>query len=294
MATWTARMVQTQAQEFSRVKRGFNGILIYAVLILWALVNLLPIAWVALAGLKTDVEIFRNPFALPEQLRFENYLFAFERAHIGLYLANSVVFASGTTVLSLFLAGMCAFPFARFNFRLKGLLWTFLMAMFLLPQSMRIIPLIVLMIRIGLYGTMPAMILAYATGAIPFSAFFLRAYMETIPRELEEAAVIDGANMWQVFSRIVLPLSAPALATLGIFNFLTAWNELFFVVLMSTDPGTFTIPAGIASLSTKMMSQHSLIAAAFMISILPVLFVFIFAQRYVVKGMTAGALKGGV
>jgi raffinose/stachyose/melibiose transport system permease protein len=261
--------------------------------VLWALVNVLPIAWVALAGLKTDVEIFRNPFGFPERLRFENYWLAFERAHIGPYLANSVIFASGTTVLTLFLAAMCAFPFARFNFRLKGLLWGFLMAMFLLPQSMRIIPLIVFLIQIVLYGTMPAIILAYATGGIPFSAFFLRAYMETIPHELEEAAVIDGANMWQVFRQIILPLSAPALATLGIFNFLTAWNELFFVVLMSNDQGTFTIPAGIASLSTKILSQHSLIAAAFIISLLPVLIVFIFAQRYVVKGMTAGALKGG-
>jgi ABC-type glycerol-3-phosphate transport system permease component len=139
---------------------------------------------------------------------------------------------------------------------------------------------------------MPAMIVVFATGTIPFSAFFLRAFMESIPREMEEAAVMDGANMWQVFSRIIAPLSVPALATLAIFSFLTAWNELFFVVLMSRDSSTFTIPAGIANLSTQMLSQHSLIAAAFIISVLPVLLVFIFAQQYVVKGMTAGALKG--
>jgi raffinose/stachyose/melibiose transport system permease protein len=157
---------------------------------------------------------------------------------------------------------------------------------------MRIIPLITLLIKYGAYGTMPAMIIVFATGTIPFSAFFLRAHMESLPREIEEAAVIDGANMWQVFRRIIVPLTGPALRTLAIFNFLTAWNELFFVVLMSKDSSTFTIPAGIANLSTQMMSQHSLIAAAFVISILPVLFIFIFAQQYVVKGMTAGALKG--
>jgi ABC-type glycerol-3-phosphate transport system permease component len=266
--------------------------LIYALLVTWALVNFLPITWVGMTGLKTDVEIFKQPFALPEQWKFENYAFAFEKAHIGQYLGNSVVFAIGATALGLSLATLCAFPFARFNFRLKGILWAFLMAMFLLPQSMRIIPLIIFLMQIGLYGSMPAIIFAYATGGIPFSAFFLRAFMESIPRELEEAAVMDGANMWQVFNRIIVPLSGPALATLGIFNFLGAWNELFFVVLMSKDADTFTIPAGIATLSTKMMSQHSLIAAAFIISFLPVLVVFILAQRQVVKGMTAGALKG--
>lgn len=266
---------------------------IYVLLSAWALINLLPIVWVALAGLKTDVEIFQKPFALPARWLFENYGSAYEIAHIRQYLGNSAVFSLGVTVLGLALATLCAFPFARFNFRLKGVLWGFLMAMFLLPQSMRTIPLIVFLMRVGLYGTMWAIIVAYATGSIPFSAFFLRAFMEsTIPRELEEAAVIDGANVWQVFSRIIVPLSMPALATLGIFNFLTAWNELFFVVLMSRDDRTFTIPAGIANLSSKMTTQHSLVASAFIISFLPVLVVFILGQRQVVKGMTAGAVKG--
>jgi raffinose/stachyose/melibiose transport system permease protein len=265
---------------------------IISLLLMWAVANVLPVAWVAVAGLKTDVEIFRRPFALPQEWRFDNYSAAFRDANIARYLYNTLVFAGGTTALSLLLAALCAFPFARFEFRLKGMLWAFLMAMFLLPDSLRMIPLIVNLIRFGFYGTMSAMIVAYATGGVPFSAFFLRAYMESIPRELEEAAVIDGANMWQVFRWIIVPLAKPALATLAIFNFLKGWNELFFVVLLSKDSSTFTIPAGIASLSSRMLSQHSLIAAAFMITLLPVLVVFIFAQQHVVKGMTAGALKG--
>jgi len=272
----------------NRTVRGVT----YAVLIAWALVNFLPIVWVALAGLKTDVEIFDRPFALPQQWKFENYAFAYREAEIGLYLGNSVIFAGGTTLLGLILATLCAFPFARFDFRLKGVLWTFLMAMFLLPGSMRIIPLTVLIIRAGLYGSMAAMVATYATGGLPFSAFFLRAFMESIPREMEEAAVMDGATMWQAFTRIIVPLSAPALATLGVFNFLTAWNELFFVHMMSKDDTTFTIPVGIATLSGRMMSQNSLIAAAFIISLLPVMIVFILGQRQVVKGMTAGAVQG--
>jgi raffinose/stachyose/melibiose transport system permease protein len=268
------------------------NLFIYTLLLLWAVINFLPIGWVALAGLKTDVEIFKQPFALPQAWRFDNYRTAFTSANIAPYFFNSLVFAGGTTLLNLFLSALCAFPFARFEFRFKGVLWAFLMAMFLLPDSLRVIPLIVYLIRFGFYGTMSAMIVAYATGGIPFSTFFLRAYMESIPRELEEAAVIDGATMWQVFRHIIVPLAKPALATLAIFNFLRGWNELFFVVLMSKDNSTFTIPAGIASLSSRMLSQHSLIAAAFIITLLPVLIVFIFAQRHVVKGMTAGALKG--
>jgi raffinose/stachyose/melibiose transport system permease protein len=266
--------------------------MIYGLLIAWALVNVLPIVWMGLAGLKTDVEIFDQPFALPQEWRFENYASAYTQAEIGPYMANSAIFSIGSTVLGLILATLCAFPFARFDFRIKGVLWAFLMAMFLLPGSMRIIPLTVLIIKAGLYGSMAAMVATYATGGLPFSAFFLRAFMESIPREMEEAAVMDGANMWQVFSRIIVPLTGPALATLGIFNFLTAWNELFFVHMMSKDDSTFTIPVGIATLSGRMMSQNSLIAAAFIISLLPVLLVFALAQRHVVKGMTAGAVQG--
>jgi raffinose/stachyose/melibiose transport system permease protein len=292
MTSLTERLERSAALEAPRLRRRMVQVAIYGFLTAWLLINIFPIIWVALAGLKTDVEIFKQPFALPAQWKFENYTFAFEKAHIGLYLVNSATFSGGATILGLILAALCAFPFARFNFRMKGMLWAFLMAMFLLPQSMRIIPLIVSLIKIGLYGTMPAMIIAYATGGIPFSAFFLRAYMESIPRELEEAAIMDGANMWQVFRQIIIPLSGPALATLAIFNFLTAWNELFFVVLMSRNESTFTIPAGIANLSSQMASQYSLIAAAFTISMLPVLVIFMIAQRQVVKGMTAGALKG--
>lgn len=281
--TWNLSILQNRTTR----------VLIYLLLIAWALINLLPIVWVTLAGFKTDVEIFQRPFALPQQWKFENYGTAYKAAHIAQYLGNSAIFAVGATAVGLALAALCAFPFARFNFPLKGVLWGFLMAMFLLPASMRIIPLIVFLMQIGLYGSMPAIIAAYATGGIPFATFFLRAFMEsTIPRELEEAAVIDGANMLQVFGWIIVPLSAPALATLGIFHFLGAWNELFFILLMSRDASTYTIPAGIANLSAKMITQHSLIAAAFVISFLPVLIVFTLGQRQVVKGMTAGALHG--
>ena len=279
--------------DISILRNRTTRLLIYALLIAWALVNFLPLAWVALAGFKNDVEIFQQPFALPQQWKFENYEYAYEAAHLGQYLGNSAVFSVGVTALSLTLATLCAYPFSRFNFRLKGVLWVFLMAMFLLPGSMRAIPLIVFLMKVGLYGTMPAIIVAYATGGIPFSTFFLRAFMEsTIPRELEEAAVMDGANMLHVFSRIIVPLSTPALATLGIFTFLGAWNELFFVLLLSRDVDTYTIPAGIATLSGARITQHAYIAAAFTISLLPVLIVFILAQRYVVKGMTTGAVRG--
>jgi raffinose/stachyose/melibiose transport system permease protein len=286
------RSAQPGGKNLFGIFRKLPLLLVYIVLITWALINFLPVLWVALAGLKKDVEIFTRPFALPENWLFANYLVAFDKAHIGLYMSNTVFFALGTTAITLFLAAMTAFPFARFNFRYKNYLWWFLMAMFLLPDSMRVVPLIIQLIKAGLYGSMPAIIITYATRSIPFAAFFLRAYMESIPKELEEAAIIDGANMWQVFTKIILPLSKSSLATLAIFIFLTAWNELFYVVLMSRDQTTFTIPAGIATLSSRVMSQNSLIAASFTITLLPVMILFIFAQRHVVKGMTAGALKG--
>jgi ABC-type glycerol-3-phosphate transport system permease component len=145
---------------------------------------------------------------------------------------------------------------------------------------------------LGLFGNLLAIIVVLAAAAVPFSAFFLRAYMESIPAELEEAAIVDGANAWQVFLRIIVPLSRPALATLGTFNFITAWNEFTMVILLSRNDSTFTLPVGIRFLNSSRAADITGTAAGLVITIIPVAVVFLFLQRFVVKGMTAGALKG--
>ncbi|MCZ7545515.1 MAG: carbohydrate ABC transporter permease [Anaerolineae bacterium] len=266
--------------------------LLYAALIAWAVVDIYPMIWTALTSVKTNREYFDNPFGLPAEWHFQNYPDAWSQGRMNLYFLNTVALAAGVVLLSLALASSTSFVFARFRFRGSWVLWTLLMAGFLMPVTTRMVPIVVFMRRLGLYGNMLSIIVVLAAAAVPFSAFFLRAYMETIPRELEEAAIVDGANMWQVYTRIILPLAQPALATLGTFNFITAWNEFTMVILLSRSDSTFTLPVGIRFLNSSRAADITGTAAGLVITIVPVALVFLFLQRFVVKGMTAGALKG--
>lgn len=280
-------------------RRGQMGIvrltgrsLVYTVLILWALVDIYPIIWTVLTSLKSNREFFDNPFGLPSNWLFQNYTEAWGQGRMNLYFMNTVLLAVGVTLLSLALASTTSFVFARFRFRGSWILWTVLMAGILMPTTTRLVPIVVFMRQVGLFGSLLAIIVVLAAAAVPFSAFFLRAYMETIPHELEEAAIVDGANMWQVFFRVILPLSKPALATLGIFNFVMAWNEFTMVILLSRSDSTFTLPVGIQFLNSSRAADITGTAAGLIITIIPVALVFLLLQRFIVKGLTAGALQG--
>ena len=266
--------------------------LLYATLVVWALINLYPLVWTALTSFKTNREFLEDPFGLPATWQFKNYTEAWSQGRMNLYFLNTVLLAVGVMVLSLALAASTAFVFARFHFRGSWVLWTILMAGFLMPLSTRMVPIVVFMREIGLFGSLLAIVVVLAAAAVPFSAFFLRAYMESLPSELEEAAIVDGANIWQVFSRIIVPLSQPALATLGTFNFINAWNEFTMVILLSRSDSTFTLPVGIRFLNSSRAADITGTAAGLVITIIPVALVFLFLQRFIVKGMTTGALRG--
>jgi raffinose/stachyose/melibiose transport system permease protein len=274
------------------VSRDLKRLLLYAMLTAWALLNFYPLVWIVLTSFKSNREFLGHPFALPSTWGFANYEQAWTQGHMNRYFLNSVELAVGVTILSLVLASTTSFVFARFRFRGSWVLWTILMAGFLMPISTRMVPIVVFIRKLGLFGNLLAIIIVLAAAAVPFSAFFLRAYMESIPVELEEAAIVDGANAWQVFVRIIAPLSRPALATLGTFNFVTAWNEFTMVILLSRNDSTFTLPVGIRFLNSSRASDITGTAAGLAITIIPVAIVFLFLQRFVVKGMTAGALKG--
>jgi raffinose/stachyose/melibiose transport system permease protein len=266
-------------------------VLLYTVLVVWALINIYPLVWTALTSFKTNREFLEHPFGLPATWQFKNYTEAWSQGRKDLYFLNTVLLAIGVMVLSLALAASTAFVFARFRFRGSWVLWTILMAGFLMPIPTRMVPIVVFMRDIGLFGNLLAIVVVLAA-AVPFSAFFLRAYMESLPVELEEAAIVDGANIWQVVSRIIAPLSQPALATWGMFNFINAWDEFTMVIPLSRNDSTFTLPVGIRFLNSSRAADITGTAAGLVITIIPVALVFIFLQRFIVKGMTTGAVKG--
>ena len=183
----------------------------YGALSLWAMAAAYPLVWMLITALKKDAELYRSPFALPEKLRWSNFVNAWVQGHLAPCVVNSIEVTLASLVLGLGLSVACAFAFARLNFGpLKSFFWTYVMFGFLVPDSVRFFPLMVFFAKIGLFDSIWALVLIYSAGGIPWNTFFLRAFMERIPRDYEDAAVVDGASIWQVFRHVIVPLSRAA------------------------------------------------------------------------------------
>jgi ABC-type glycerol-3-phosphate transport system permease component len=266
-------------------------IALHGALALWAFHAVYPLVWVLITSLKFTRELYADPFGLPQFWKWSNYEDAWVNAKMGRYFINSLVVTVGSTVLLLAFASTTAFVLARFDFRFKGLVWGYILFGFLIPHSVILIPLAIFTREIGLYNSLVGLALVYAAVGIPWNVFFLRAFMESIPSELEEAAVIDGASMWNVFRDVIMPLSAPALATMATFHILSAWSEFILALVLTGETNTRTLPVGVSLLEGHFTSNEPGVAAGMAITIVPAVLAFIFLQRFVIKGLTAGALK---
>jgi raffinose/stachyose/melibiose transport system permease protein len=266
--------------------------LLHGGLILWGLFAVYPLIWVLITSLKYTPELYRDPFGLPVHWKWSNYREAWVYAKMGTYFLNSIIVTGLSTVLVLFLSATAAFALARFDFRLKGLVWGYVLFGFLIPHSILLVPLAIFTRQIGIYNRLDGLAVVYAAVGIPWNVFFLRAFMETIPKEMEEAAIMDGAGMWAVFWRVIMPLSQPALATMATFHILSAWSEYILALVLTGTTASRTLPVGISLLEGHFTSNEPGVAAGMAITIVPVVLAFAFLQRYVIKGMTAGALKG--
>jgi raffinose/stachyose/melibiose transport system permease protein len=280
----------------SVIRRGWRDQLVqlalHGCLIVWGIIAVYPLFWVLITSLKYTPELYRDPFGLPVNWKWSNYQEAWVYAKMGVYFLNSILVTAGSTVLVLFLSSTTAFVLARFEFRLKGLVWAYVLFGFLIPHSILLVPLAIFTRTLGLYNRLEGLALIYAAVGIPWNTFFLRAYMETIPKELEEAAIMDGAGMWTVFRQVILPLSQPALATMATFHILSSWSEYILALVLTGTTASRTLPVGISLLEGHFTSNEPGVAAGMAITIIPIVLVFVFLQRYVIKGMTAGALKG--
>jgi raffinose/stachyose/melibiose transport system permease protein len=291
VASKQLEMTGTVAVRQGRRRRRLTQLALHLGLALWAFHAVYPLVWVMITSLKYTRELYAAPFALPEFWKWSNYKEAWVYAKMGTYFVNSVIVTVGSTILVLALSSTCAFALARFDFRFKGLVWGYILFGFLIPHSILLVPLAIFTREIGLYNSLPGLALVYAAVGIPWNVFFLRAFMETIPRELEEAAIIDGAGMWDVFRGVILPLSAPALATMATFHVLSAWSEYILALVLTGTTESRTLPVGVSLLEGHFTSNEPGVAAGMVITIIPALLAFIILQRYVVKGLTAGALK---
>lgn len=256
---------------------------------------LLPVAWVALTSVKTRGEVFTTGLdLLPRAWAWDNYLYLLTMRE-GIFLTwlwNSAVIALATTVVGLSLAAPAAYAFSRYTFPGYRPALVAILVTQMFPGAILIVPLYNLLRAWGLLNSYGGLILTYASIALPFCIWMLKSYFDTIPRALEEAAMVDGLSPLGTFLRVVLPLSLPGIAVTAFFAFVTAWNEFMFALTFMSREELYTLPVGLRGFVFQFRTDWHLLSAGAMLVTAPVLGVFLYAQRYLVSGLTAGGAKG--
>lgn len=267
----------------------------FAILIVWSLAVLYPLAWTLLDALKNNAQFLGNaPWALPKlPLLWSNFSYVWDKYNFNSYFINSLVITAGSTVLGLLLSASTAYVLARYSFKGSGLLYLFYIASMMVPFVLALIPLFFLLNSLHLINTWFGLILVYASSVLAFGVFVLVGFFKSLPKELEESAVIDGASYYGTFFRIMLPLSQPGLITVAIINVLNIWNEYVVGTVLINDPKHYTLPVEIGVLQAEMQyrTEWGPLFAALFITIVPVLVVYILFQRKIASGITAGAVK---
>lgn len=265
----------------------------YTILVIASLIAVFPVFWIFSTSLKPKAEVFGAEFSLlPKAPTWENYSQVLAGGTFWQWMFNSVFIALCTTVIGIALAATTAYAVSRFAFwGKKTVLFSFLVAQ-MFPGAILIVPLYNLIKDMGLLNTFTGLIIAYSTLSLPFCVWMLKGFFDAIPMSLEEAAMIDGMSAFGTFVRIILPLSLPGLAVTGFFSFITAWNEFMFALTFMTGENHYTLPVGLRTYVFEFNTAWHLMSAGAIIVTIPVLVVFLVAQRFLISGLTAGGVKG--
>lgn len=275
-----------------RKRLKLSDIIIYIFLSLWGITTIFPFVWIINNSFKPSREVVNTSFALPIQFTWDNYRNAFDNLNILEAYKNSLIISGSVTIGVMLLASMMAFALTRYQFRGKEIVLSLIMASLMFPVFSTIIPVFKLMSNLNLLNKPIAVILPQIAGNLSFAAVVMIGYMRDLPIEMEEAAYMEGANVRQVFTRIIVPLCKPSLATVAIFCFLWSYNDLFTQLIMIRRRTKYPICALLNEISSKYGTDYGLMAASIAIIIIPVLIVYIFLQKNIIKGLTAGAIKG--
>ncbi|MGW0434970.1 carbohydrate ABC transporter permease [Micromonospora sp. NPDC003197] len=289
--------VTPQARTPDRQPRrewGVFNVFSHSFLVLWGLLTVLPLLWVVISSFKSDAEILADPWGLPSALRFENWARAWTEAHIGQYFLNSAIVVAGSLTLTMLLGATAAYVFARYEFRGRQIVYYLFVGGMMFPVFLALVPLFFVVRQAGLLNTWPGLMLVYAGYSLPFTVFFLTAFFRTLPTSVGEAAMIDGCGHFRLFFRVMLPMARPGLISVGIFNFLSHWNQFILPqVLMQGDESKWVLAQGLTALAVNQgyAGDYSGLFAGLTIAMLPVLVVYIAFQRQIQAGLTAGQLK---
>lgn len=267
--------------------------IMYVILAIIAIFQIYPLVWLVLFSLKTNAEVFNaSPFAFPEDPKWENYSTVWTQGNIGVYFFNSVWITLVSVVLTVLLASFVTFAITRMNWKLSGFVLTLFMVGLMIPVHSTLIPLFNFFLNINLIDHPLALIVTYTAFNLPITIMILLGFYTTLPREIEEAAVIDGCSIHRIFFQITLPMTMPVLSTTFIINMIYNWNEFVFINTFISSDKYKTLTVGIQNFIGQYMTEWGAIGATLVISMLPILIAFLFLSNKIVEGIAAGAVKG--
>ncbi|MGF9699540.1 MULTISPECIES: carbohydrate ABC transporter permease [Paenibacillus] len=273
--------------------RRFGYVLLYVLLSLVALLQILPLVWLLLFSLKNNQEVFdMAPFALPATPRWENYVKVWTEGNISLYFFNSVWITVVSVVFTVLFASLVTFAITRMHWKGRSLVLGLFMVGLMIPVHSTLIPLFSLFLKLNLTDHPLSVILSYIAFNMPITIMILLGFYYTLPREVEEAAVMDGCSVHRIFFQIVLPMTASVLATTAIINMIYDWNEFIFVNTFISTDAYKTLTVGVQNFIGQYTTDWGAIGATLMISILPILIAFLVLSNRIVEGIAAGSVKG--
>ncbi|MGQ8874434.1 carbohydrate ABC transporter permease [Paenibacillus sp. TSA_86.1] len=273
------------------VMKPWVKVIIYSILSLAAVVWLLPVLWVVISALKTNSDLYSFPPKLwPQPVTFEHFKEAFRKGDFGLYFMNSTIVTLSSTLLLLLINSMAGFALAKYRFRGSSIILIGFISTLMIPIEVIMIPIFKVLSALGMYNTLLAIIIPPA--ATPTGVFLMRQYLLSVPDELLEAARMDGAGEWKIYWSIILPIAKPILAVLAIFSFMWRWDDFVWPLIAISDPSKYTIQLALSNFIGEYNVDWGSLLAMSVITMLPVLIVFMVFQRYFVSGMITSGMKG--
>lgn len=286
-------MTPETIHDVKRVKRkkGYKSVtFVYAGLIFYFLIIAYPLLWMVMSSFKSTEEIFTNSWSLPKTWLVENYIAAWESG-ISSYFLNSVIVTGLSCILTVFVSALGAYGLSRFEFKGKTFILVICLGGLMLSPQVSLIPLYNIIQKLGLYNTHWALILPYVAYRIPLTILLIRAYFLSIPKELEEAARLDGCTSIGILFRIFIPMSVPILLTTTILTAYYTWNEFMFAIIFIDDDSLRTIPAGLMQFRDALQTDWGVLLAGLTISAAPIVILFLFMQKYFIRGIASGSVK---
>ena len=274
-------------------KLNLSRAVIQACLIFWAALQIFPLYWLLTFSLKDNTEIFQgNMVGLPSVWRFENYTHAFMGGNVGRYLANSIIVTAATILIVCIASLMASYALIRMKWKLQKTFQLIFIMGITIPIHAALLPVFIMMRQVHLINTYWCLIIPYSAFAVPMAIMISSGFISSIPVELEEAACIDGCNIYKIFIQIILPLMKPSLATIAIFTFLQSWNELMFAVVFISKPAYRPLPVGIPSLVGQYTTDWGPIGAGLVVATFPIIIIYVILSRQVQQSLIAGSVKG--